>query len=321
MTSEVANDVLVREQLDRRRAARPDRRETFKGGARQVIVFAVFAVTLALAYDLYKIIGQSIDDRQHDWPIVGSVLPRTDDLNMPPLGSILGAFGETPGGTASSLGRQLVGEAAFTLREAAAGFAVGVVIGLGIAIGLARWRRLEQGLLPYVIASQTIPIIAIAPIVIIWSRKNTDFLPWEWQDWMSVSIIAAFLTFFPVAVNGLRGLQAPRAEDLELMVSYAASWGQTLWRLRLPASVPYLFAAFKIAATASIVGAIVGEISGGVSGGLGRRILSAAFNYSSGPERLYAAVIGSALLGILVFLSIVGLERLILGRQGREAVS
>ncbi|MCP5033727.1 MAG: ABC transporter permease subunit [Actinomycetia bacterium] len=240
---------------------------------------------------------------------------------MPPLGSILGAFGETPGGTASSLGRQLVGEAAFTLREAAAGFAVGVVIGLGIAIGLARWRRLEQGLLPYVIASQTIPIIAIAPIVIIWSRKNTDFLPWEWQDWMSVSIIAAFLTFFPVAVNGLRGLQAPRAEDLELMVSYAASWGQTLWRLRLPASVPYLFAAFKIAATASIVGAIVGEISGGVSGGLGRRILSAAFNYSSGPERLYAAVIGSALLGILVFLSIVGLERLILGRQGREAVS
>ncbi|MCP4226205.1 MAG: hypothetical protein GY773_22955, partial [Actinomycetia bacterium] len=157
MTSEVANDVLVREQLDRRRAARPDRRETFKGGARQVIVFAVFAVTLALAYDLYKIIGQSIDDRQHDWPIVGSVLPRTDDLNMPPLGSILGAFGETPGGTASSLGRQLVGEAAFTLREAAAGFAVGVVIGLGIAIGLARWRRLEQGLLPYVIASQTIP--------------------------------------------------------------------------------------------------------------------------------------------------------------------
>jgi NitT/TauT family transport system permease protein len=314
-------DEMVEEQLARRQAASIDRRQSLVAAVRQVIVLAAFFAFLGVAYNTYKAAGQLIDDRQHDWPVVGSVLPRTDDLNMPPLGSIFGAFGETPGGTSSSLGRQLVGEAAFTLREAAAGFAFGVVIGMAIAIALARSRKLEQGVLPYVIASQTIPIIAIAPIVIIWSRQNTDFLPWEWQDWMSVSIIATFLTFFPVAVNGLRGLQAPRAENLELMESYAASWTQTLWRLRLPASVPYLFAAFKIAATASIVGAIVGEISGGVDGGLGRRILSAAFNYSSGPERLYAAVLGSAALGILVFLTITGLERLVLGHQGREAVS
>ncbi|MDH3754653.1 MAG: ABC transporter permease [Acidimicrobiia bacterium] len=288
---------------------------------RQVVVFVVFLVLLGFGYTGYKAFGQAIDDRQTDWPAVGSVLPRTDDLNMPPVLDILGEFGETPGGTDKIFARLLFDEAAFTLREAAVGFTVGVLVGLAIAILLARSRRLEQGLLPYVIASQTIPLIAIAPIVIVWSRKNFDFLPWDWKDWMSVAIIATFLTFFPVAVNGLRGLQSPRPENMELMESYAATWGQTLWRLRLPASVPYLFAAFKIAATASIVGAIVGEISAGVGGGLGRRILLEAQRYTTGPERLYAAVIGSALLGIFVFLIITLVERLVLGRQGREAVT
>lgn len=281
----------------------------------------MFLVVLGFAYTGYKAFGQALDDRQHDWPVIGSVLPRTDDLNMPPILDILAEPGELQAGTGKVLGRLLFEEAVFTLREAAVGFSIGIVVGLGIAIVLARWKLLERGLLPYVVASQTIPLIAIAPIIIIWGRKNLNFMPWEWQDWMSVSIIATYLTFFPVAVNGLRGLQSPNAENLELMSSYAASWSQTLWRLRLPASVPYLFAALKIAATASIVGAIVGEISAGVSGGLGRRIFLEAQRYTTGPERLYAAVIGSAILGIFVFLLITGAERLVLSRQGREAVT
>ena len=237
------------------------------------------------------------------------------------MGDILGEFGEVQGGTGKTMARLVFDEALFTLREAAVGFVVGVIIGMAIAIVLARYRMLERGLLPYVIASQTIPLIAIAPIIVIWGRKNLEWLPWEWQDWMSVSIIATYLTFFPVAVNGLRGLQSPKAENLELMASYASRWSQTLWRLRLPASVPYLFAAFKIAATASIVGAIVGEISAGVGGGLGRRILLEAQRYTTGPERLYVSVIGSALLGIFVFLVISGVEWAVLRRQGREAVT
>ncbi len=288
---------------------------------RQVAVFAAFMVFLGFAYTAYKAFGQAIDDKQHDWWLIGSVLPRTDDLNMPPISDIFGAFGEVQSGTGKVLGRLLFEEAAFTLREAAVGFVAGIVVGMGIAIVLARWKPLERGLLPYVIASQTIPLIAIAPIIIIWSRKNFDFMPWEWKDWMSVAIIATYLTFFPVAVNGLRGLQSPNPENLELMESYAASWTQTLWRLRLPASVPYLFAALKIAATASIVGAIVGEISAGVGGGLGRRILLEAQRYTTGPERLYAAVIGSAILGIFVFLIVSATERLVLSRQGREALT
>ena len=315
------DDPLVREQLIRQRAASEDRRDTVERVVRQVVVFAIFLVVLGFLYAGYKAFGQAIDDAQADWWGIGSFLPNTDDLTMPPLGDILGEFGETPRGTDQTYAEFLFDEALFTFREAALGFMLGVVLGLAIAIVLVRWKRLEQGLLPYVIASQTIPLIAIAPIIVIWGRKNVDFLPWEWTDWMSVSLIATYLTFFPVAVNGLRGLQSPRPESMELMESYAASWGQTLWRLRLPASMPYLFASFKIAATASVVGAIVGEISAGVDGGLGRRILLEAQRYTTGPARLYAAVLGAAALGICVYLLVTLLERTVLGKQGREAVA
>lgn len=314
-------DPLLREQLIRQQAATSDRRAVALRAARQIVVFVGFLVVLGVLYTGYKWLGSAIDDAQLDWPLVGSVLPRSDDLNMPPILDIVREFGVTPGGTDQVLARQLLDEAVFTLRSATVGFVAGLVVGLAIAIALARSRRLERGLFPYVIASQTIPLIAIAPIIVVWGRQNLDFLPWEWQDWMSVSVIATFLTFFPVAVNGLRGLQSPKPEDLELMDSYAAGWGQTLWRLRFPAAVPYLFTAAKIAATASVVGAIVGEISAGVSGGLGRRILLEAQRYTSGPERLYAAVIGAAVLGIFVFLVIAAAERITLARQGREALT
>lgn len=320
MEAVVAADPLVRDQLLAQQADRRDRRDRIVGVIRQLVIFAAFLAILAGAYQGYKGLSSALDDGQTDWPVIGSSLPRGDDLNMPPLGDIVNQFGVVPSGQDSTYAALLAGEALFTLREAAVGFAVGLMIGLGIAIVLARWRPLERGLLPYVIASQTIPLIAIAPIVVIWGRQNVDFLPWEWQDWMSVSIIATYLTFFPVAVNGLRGLQSPSPDHLELMESYAAGWGQTLWRLRLPAAVPYLFAAAKIAATASIVGAIVGEISAGVSGGLGRRLLNEAFNYTTGPQRLYASVIGSALLGIAVFLVVSAAERAVLVRQNQEAL-
>ncbi len=315
-----AADPLIREQLLAAQARTTDRRELVGRVLRQAAVFVCFILVLGLAYTGYKAFAKSLDNAQTDWPIVGSFLPRGDDLNMPPISDIFSAFGDTPRGKTANYTSTLFTEGLFTLREAAVGFGFGLVIGLGIAIVLARWKWLDRGLLPYVIASQTVPLVAIAPIIVIWGRNNFDFLPWEWQDWMSVSIIATYLTFFPVAVNGLRGLQSPTTADLELMDSYAASWTQTLWRLRLPASVPYLFAALKIAATASIVGAIVGEISAGVQGGLGRRLLSEALNYTTGPERLYASVLGAAVLGIVVFLLVSGSERLVLSRQNREAL-
>ena len=246
-------------------AATPRRERT-----RRSLVFAVFLVALALLYTGYKAFGQAVDDSQRDWWLVGSFLPRSDDKNMPPVLDILAEFGETPRAGGTTIGRLTFDGALFTLREAAVGFAAGTLIGLAIAVVLLQSRRGERGVMPYVIASQTVPLIAIAPIVVVWGRTNFGFLPWEWQDWMSVSLIATYLTFFPVAVGSLRGLQSPSPEATELMQSYAASRRQVLTRLQLPASVPFLFPALRIAATASVVGAIVGEISAGVRGGLGR---------------------------------------------------
>lgn len=314
-------DPIVRDQFLRLQASRERRRARTRRTVRQVLVLAVFVCLLGLAYTAYKAVGTAIDDAQSGWPVIGSFLPETTDLKMPPVGDIVSGIFEEPRGTGDAFWTIVAGEAVFTLREAAVGFAIGVLVGLGIAIALTTSGRLERALVPHVIASQTIPLIAIAPIIVIWGRKSLDFLPFEWQDWMSVSIIATYLTFFPVTINGLRGLQSPRPENLELMDSYAAQWGQTLWRLRLPASLPYLFAAFKIAATASVVGAIVGEISAGVKGGLGRRVLLEAQRYTTGPERLYVAVLGAAALGIFVFVVISAVEYALVGRKGREAVT
>ena len=315
------DDPIVREQFIRLQAARERRRARTRSTVRQAFVLVAFVLLLCVAYTAYKAVGAAIDDAQSEWPIIGSFLPESGDLKMPPVLDIVSGIFAEPRGTGEPFWSIVGKEAAFTLREAAVGFAIGVIVGLGIAIVLTTSGRLERALVPHVIASQTIPLIAIAPIIVIWGRKSFDFLPFEWQDWMSVSIIATYLTFFPVTINGLRGLQSPRPENLELMDSYAARWGQTLWRLRLPASLPYLFAAFKIAATASVVGAIVGEISAGVKGGLGRRVLLEAQRYTTGPERLYVAVLGAAALGIFVFAVISSFEYVLVRRKGQEAVT
>ena len=284
---------------------------------RRTLIFAVFLVALALFYTGYKAFGQAIDDTQRDWWVVGSFLPRSDDKNMPPVLDILAEFGKAPRAGGTTIGRLTLDGALFTLREAAVGFVAGTVIGLAIAVVLLQSRRAERGVLPYVIASQTVPLIAIAPIVVIWGRTNFDFLPWEWEDWMSVSLIATYLTFFPVAVGGLRGLQSPSAEATELMESYAAGRRQVLRRLQLPASLPFLFPALRIAATASVVGAIVGEISAGVRGGLGRLILDFAGKYITGPERLYVSIIGACITGLVAVGLVALAERLVLARRGQ----
>ncbi len=121
-------------------------------------------------------------------------------------------------------------------------------------------------------------------------------------------------------MNGIKGLQSADPASIELMRSYAATRRQTLLKLQLPASVPYLFAAFKIAATAAIVGAIVGEISGGVRGGLGRLILDFASRYTTGPSRLYATVIGAAVLGIIAVGMVILAEYLVMSRRRDDSV-
>jgi len=131
-----AVDLVVQEQLVAQRAASSDRRESATAAARQVGIFVLFVALLGASYVGYKAFGQAIDDKQADWPVVGSMLPKTDDITMPPLGEILAEFGEVPRGEEKTYGGFLFDEALFTLREAALGFVVGVLLGLAIAIAL-----------------------------------------------------------------------------------------------------------------------------------------------------------------------------------------
>jgi NitT/TauT family transport system permease protein len=296
------------------------RRERAVAGLSRVALLVGALVALGAAYAGYKAAGQALGAPWRAWPLIGGWLPATDDLILPPLSAIASSMVEpVQRGSEETLAAVILRSAGFTLREAAVGFAAGIVVGLATAVLLLRARWLEKGLLPYVIASQTVPLVAIAPIVVIWGRGNLGWLPFDWSDWMSVAVIATYLTFFPVAVNGLRGLQSPEAAAVELMDSYAATWMQVLRRLRFPAALPYLFPALRLAATASIVGAIVGEISAGVRGGLGRLILDFASRYTTGPERLYAAVVGAAALGLVVVGLIAAAERAVLAARGQEA--
>jgi NitT/TauT family transport system permease protein len=276
----------------------------------RVVVTVVVTICLLVAiWEGYKWFGQQTNDLV---PGTGIELPvSTDDLTMPHALDIVGelAGDVRDGRNTLPMTLYLLKKAWFTLQEAAIGFTLGLVIGLALAVVMLRWRVVERGLLPWVNVSQTVPLIALAPIVVTWGRQQ------DLPDLFSISLIATYLTFFPVAVSALRGLKSPDAAHVELMRSYAASWGTTLVKLRLPAARAFLFPALKVAATLSVVGAIVGEISIGTKTGLGRAILEFAQRYAVFPERLYAAVIGSAVLGLAVFGLVNLAERWLEGRK------
>jgi NitT/TauT family transport system permease protein len=273
-----------------------------KRGAARVgyIVFALAAIWGL--YELYRYI----------WVTTGWTRPfPVNDITLPHLHQIVGALFEPSRANGPLLISVLAKAALFTAKEAAAGFALGALIGFTIGVVLVHSRLLQRGFLPYIVASQTVPILAIAPMVVIWVNPK---LPGPLQDWGSVAVIAAYLTFFPVAINTLRGLQSADARALELMRAYAASDWTILWKLRVPASLPYVFSAFKVAATASVVGAIVGELPSSITDGLGGAILNFNQYYSLEPRNLWATNLVAAALGIVFFLAVVAAEKLVVRR-------
>jgi NitT/TauT family transport system permease protein len=236
------------------------------------------------------------------WPFA------VDDTTMPHLHTILNALFEPSRANGPLLIDVLFHSALFTAKEAAAGFALGAIVGFALAIVLAHSRLLQRGFLPYIVASQTVPILAIAPMVVVWLGSLNV------PAWFSVAVIAAYLTFFPVTINALRGLQSADPRAVELMRSYAASRWAILWRLRVPASLPYVFSALRVAATGSVVGAIVGELPSSIPDGLGGAILNFAQYYSFQPQNLWATNVIAALLGIVFFVAVVVAERLVVRR-------
>ncbi len=284
-------------------------------GAALLVLGAV--VVVGLVWTAYKAMGAATGGM---WPGTSRALPvPADDSTLPPFLAIFGRFVQPQRtGDPYPLWQYLLDSAVFTFREAFVGFVAGVVIGLVLAILMLRSRWLERGVLPWVVISQTVPLIALAPVVMAWGNKIR--LPFAtWEPWMSVSVIATYLTFFPVAVNGLRGLASPTALSMELMRSYAAPSRATMVKLRLPSAVPYLIPALKLAATASVVGAIVGEISAGLRGGLGRLIIDYAQQYLTDAPRLYCAVLAAGLLGVVCVGLIDVLDRMLMRNRPREA--
>ena len=234
--------------------------------------------------------------------------PFANDLNLPHVWNIALAFLDPwQRGADRSVAQFLFDAALYTWKEAALGFLLGAAIGLVLATVFVHSRLAERAFVPYVVASQTVPIIAIAPLITYAFGGST----------MAGVIIATYLTFFPVTLAMIVGLRSFDPRALELTRSYAASRWDVYRKLRLPASLPYLFTALKIAATASIVGAIIGESPGGVADGLGRVILTYNQYYITGPEKLWAAIIASGLLGVAFYLVVRAAEVVVLrGRPG-----
>jgi NitT/TauT family transport system permease protein len=205
---------------------------------------------------------------------------------------------------------RILGEAGlYTWGEAVFGFVFGALLGFGLGVVFAHSPLMERALLPYVVASQTVPILAIAPMVVIWLGASA----------ISVAIIAVYITFFPVTINTLRGLLSPNPTAVELMQSYAANRWTILWKLRFPSALPYIFASLKVSATASVVGAIIGELPSGISEGLGRAILNFSSDYSAvSTPKLWAAIITAAFVGVIFFVIISIIERMVLRRYVRS---
>jgi len=234
---------------------------------------------------------------------LGSIIPmpfNTSDTTMPHVWTMVGVMGEPAvRGSDTTVLQSVVSAALFSLLVAFGGFLIGVFVGLLLAIVMQRFAFLERGLLPFVIASQTVPLIALAPLIVgIGNRISIG--PIEWSTTYSVMFIASYLAFFPLSVGALRGLQAPTPTALELMRSYAATPGQMLRKLRFPSSIPYLVPALKVSAAAAVVGTVVAEISTGVRGGIGRLLIEYARQITSQPAKVYVAVFGAIALGLLV---------------------
>lgn len=189
--------------------------------------------------------------------------------------------------------RSLVYHGWVTLSSTLVGFGLGTVLGILIAVGIVHVRALDRSLMPWIIASQMVPILAVAPmvIVVLGSINITGLLP--------KALISTYLSFFPVAVGMVKGLRSPELIQLDLMRTYSAGAFKTFWKLRLPASVPFLFTSMKIAIAASLVGAIVGELPTGAVAGIGSKLLAGSY-YSQTIDIWAALFFGSFMAAILV---------------------
>ena len=258
-------------------------------------MFVVSIALVAVLWEVYKVVGPEKGGKLFGAPI----LPRSNDTAMPHVWEMLSRYAEPEQRSPNSnlIWFVVLKGAFYSFRLALVGFILGSTIGVALAALMSRFKTMERGLLPYLVISQTVPLIALAPLVVSWGGKVQIF-GFTWPRWLSASVLGAFLAFFPIAVGTLRGLKSAPAASLELMESYAASWKQTLFKLKFPAAIPFMVPAFKLGASGAVIGVVVAEISTGLKGGIGRLIIEYARQATAYPAKVFTAVFGAAGLGL-----------------------
>jgi NitT/TauT family transport system permease protein len=243
------------------------------------------------------------------WSLERPVLPAPHQVVAELYNTTLGVnlFRQTQDGWAMSP-RNLVFHAWTTLSATLVGFLMGSVLGVGLAAAIIHSKVLQKSLMPWIIASQTIPILAVAPIVIValGSMGLTGLIP--------KAVISMYLCFFPVAIGMVKGFASPDAMQLDLMRTYNASSHETFWKLRWPAATPYLFAGLKVAISISLVGAIVGELPTGAQAGIGARLLSGS--YYGQTIQIWSALVMAAIMAAGLIAAVTLAERLTLKTMG-----
>ena len=281
---------------------------------------AMFVAALALVaviWETYKALGP-----EEGGQLLGvRILPRTSEYAMPHVWDMFSRFGRPEvRGSERTVFEAVLAGAWYSFRLSVAGFVLGAAIGVGLAVLMARFKWVQRGVLPYLVVSQTVPLIALAPLIVSWGGK-LEIGAFVWPRWMSVSVLGAFLAFFPIAVGTLRGLAAAPAASVELMQSYAASWTKTLLKLRFPTAVPYMVPAFRLGASASVIGVVVAEISTGLRGGIGRLIIEYAREATGDPAKVYTAIFGAAVLGLVMAGAVVAVDVVVMRNRPKEALA
>ena len=277
-----------------------------------VVVLAIFAIWYIAAVALNTPFQQDMYERANQTDVPMSQLVR-DTLAqerpvLPAPHQVIVEIWNTTVEKKITSKRSLIYHSGITLSSTLLGFLIGTLLGILLAVGIVHSRVLDKSLMPWVISSQTIPILAIAPMIIVVLNAVgiSGLLP--------KAMISTYLSFFPVTVGMVKGLRSPEVIHMDLMHTYSATRLQAFWKLRLPYAVPYLFTSMKIGMAASLVGAIVGELPTGAVAGLGARLLAGSY-YGQTIQIWSALLMAAFLAGSLVAL-IGALEKLTLKRMG-----
>lgn len=280
---------------------------------RKAVLGALGIVLVGVLWELYKFIGPAKGFTIGDI----TILPRTNDMSMAHISTMFERLSEPLTGASNSIPmwQAVVNASEFSLYVAAVGWLIGVSVGLLLALVMQRFRTAQSAVLPWIILSQTVPLIAIAPLVRRWGAQ-IQFGGFMWENWMSVALIASYLAFFPVSIGALQGLNSPDTNHVELFRSFGVGWWKTLVRLRIPASVPYLIPALQLAAANAVIGTIVAEVSIGLKGGIGRMIIEFAGAAGGDPGKPWAPIFGAVAIG-LIAAGAVGILALLVRRYRR----